>query len=229
MINIKNLSKVFRTDDMETTPLHDIDFAIKKGEFVAVMGPSGCGKSTLLNLVGLLDKPTKGSYEFLGSQVADKSESELSAIRKANIGFIFQSFNLIDELSVYENIELPLLYIGLAGNERKSKVDALMEKMGIGHRKQHYPKQLSGGQQQRVAVCRALVSEPALILADEPTGNLDSSSGEEVMNTLVELNKNGSTIMMVTHSQEHAYYGSRLVKMLDGKFVSEDIKDKQPA
>lgn len=229
MIKISQLSKVYRTDEMETTPLHDLDFAIKPGEFVSVMGPSGCGKSTLLNLVGLLDKPTSGSYLFNGVEVANKSEAELSAIRKANIGFIFQSFNLIDELSVYENIELPLLYLGITTAERKEKVNAIMTKMGIEHRKQHYPKQLSGGQQQRVAVCRALISEPSLILADEPTGNLDSSSGKEVMDTLVELNKNGSTIMMVTHSQEHAYFGSRLVRMLDGQFVSENIEDKQPA
>ncbi|WP_445362241.1 ABC transporter ATP-binding protein [Microbulbifer sp. ANSA003] len=221
MIKIRNLSKSYFTDELETTPLKNIDFDIDKGEFVAVMGPSGCGKSTLLNIVGLLDAPSEGSYEFLESQVADKSERQLGRIRKQNIGFIFQSFNLIDELTVYENVELPLLYQDTSASQRREKIHALLDKMGILHRENHYPKQLSGGQQQRVAVCRALITEPSLILADEATGNLDSSSGEEVMKTLVELNKQGCTIMMVTHSDEHACYAGRIVRMLDGKFVCE--------
>ncbi|CAH9050324.1 putative ABC transporter ATP-binding protein YknY [Pseudoalteromonas holothuriae] len=222
MIKMQNLSKSYFTEDLETTPLKSLNFNIEAGDFVAVMGPSGCGKSTLLNIVGLLDIPTDGSYEFLSEEMSNKQQSQLSKIRKQNIGFIFQSFNLIDELTVYENIELPLLYRGEAADQRKLKVTQILEKMGIAHRASHYPKQLSGGQQQRVAVCRALITEPSLILADEPTGNLDSASGEEVMNTLVELNKQGCTIMMVTHSDEHAKYASRIVRMLDGQFVSDE-------
>jgi putative ABC transport system ATP-binding protein len=220
MIRTENLTRIYRTEDIETTSLDAVNLAINEGEFVAIMGPSGCGKSTLMNLVGLLDNPSEGQYYFLGTEVSKFSERQRAEMRKANIGFVFQSFNLIDELTVFENIELPLLYLGLSSAERKKKTEAVMERMEILHRRKHFPQQLSGGQQQRVAVCRAIVTNPRLILADEPTGNLDSKNGEEVMKLLVQLNRQGTTVVMVTHSPEHASYAGRVVNMLDGKIVS---------
>jgi putative ABC transport system ATP-binding protein len=221
MLEMRALSQVYRTDTIETTALDAIDLDIEAGEFVAVMGPSGCGKSTLLNLMGMLDSPTSGSYLFNGQEVAGLSESRLAEVRKANIGFIFQSFNLVDELSVRENIELALLYHAVPAAERKRRTDAVMDRVGIGHRARHRPSQLSGGQQQRVAVARALVAEPKLILADEPTGNLDTNHGDEVMKMLQQLNAEGSTIVMVTHSPAHADYASRSVSMLDGRILQQ--------
>jgi putative ABC transport system ATP-binding protein len=221
MLKIHALSKVYRTDDVETTALRDINIEIAKGEFVAIMGPSGCGKSTLLNIIGMLDSPSSGEYIFNMQNVAQCREAELASVRKKNIGFIFQSFNLIDELSVRENIELALLYHGMPAALRKTKVDEVMDKVGVGHRAGHRPGQLSGGQQQRVAVARALVSQPLLILADEPTGNLDTAHGEEVMRMLRQLNQDGSTIVMVTHSPAHADYASRVINLLDGQVVVE--------
>ncbi|MBS0479484.1 MAG: ABC transporter ATP-binding protein [Proteobacteria bacterium] len=221
MLHMRALSQVYRTDTIETTALDAIDLDIEAGEFVAVMGPSGCGKSTLLNLMGMLDSPSSGSYVFNGQEVAGLSESQLAEVRKANIGFIFQSFNLVDELSVRENIELALLYHDVPAGERKRRTDAVMDRVGIGHRAKHRPSQLSGGQQQRVAVARALVAEPKLILADEPTGNLDTNHGEEVMKMLQKLNAEGSTIVMVTHSPAHADYASRTVNMLDGRILQQ--------
>jgi putative ABC transport system ATP-binding protein len=221
MLQMRALSQVYRTDTIETTALDAIDLDIEAGEFVAVMGPSGCGKSTLLNLMGMLDSPTSGSYLFNGQEVAGLSESKLAEARKANIGFIFQSFNLVDELSVRENIELALLYHAVPAAERKRRTDAVMDRVGIGHRARHRPSQLSGGQQQRVAVARALVAEPKLILADEPTGNLDTNHGDEVMKMLQQLNAEGSTIVMVTHSPAHADYASRSVSMLDGRILQQ--------
>jgi putative ABC transport system ATP-binding protein len=219
LIETQLLSKIYRTDEIETYSLDSINFSINTGEFVAIMGPSGCGKSTLLNILGLLDKPSSGKYLFDGNEVSHLNEKQGAGIRKANIGFVFQSFNLIDELSVFENIELPLLYLNINKTERKNRVNEVMERMEISHRKKHFPQQLSGGQQQRVAVCRAIVSKPKLILADEPTGNLDSKNGEEVMKLLKQLNDTGSSIIMVTHSEEHAKYAGRIIKMLDGKIV----------
>ncbi len=219
LIETQLLSKIYRTDEIETYSLDSINFSINTGEFVAIMGPSGCGKSTLLNIIGLLDKPSSGKYLFDGNEVSHLNEKQGAGIRKANIGFVFQSFNLIDELSVFENIELPLLYLNINKTERKNRVNEVMERMEISHRKKHFPQQLSGGQQQRVAVCRAIVSKPKLILADEPTGNLDSKNGEEVMKLLKQLNDTGSSIIMVTHSEEHARYAGRIIKMLDGKIV----------
>ncbi|MBL8299385.1 MAG: ABC transporter ATP-binding protein [Rhodanobacteraceae bacterium] len=219
MIEVTRLSKVFRTDEVETTAVDNIDFVVREGEFVALMGPSGCGKSTLMHIIGLLDSPSSGSYRFLGDEVAQLSERRRAGIRKHNIGFIFQSFNLIDELSVYENVELPLVYAGVAPAERRTRVAAVLTKLKMEHRSKHYPLQLSGGQQQRVAVARALVSAPKLILADEPTGNLDSRHGEEVMDTLRQLNREGSTIVMVTHSEHDASYCDRVQRLLDGKLV----------
>ncbi|WP_375421484.1 ABC transporter ATP-binding protein [uncultured Sphingomonas sp.] len=221
MLEMRALTRTYRTDTIETTALDSIDLTIDDGEFVAVMGPSGCGKSTLLNLVGMLDRPTGGSYTFNGREVANLSESQLAEFRKQSIGFIFQSFNLIDELTVRENVELALLYHPVSAAERKRRTDAAMDRVGIAHRARHRPGQLSGGQQQRVAVARALVAEPKLILADEPTGNLDTHHGEEVMRMLQTLNEQGSTIVMVTHSPAHADYASRIVNMLDGRILQE--------
>jgi len=221
MLSMRDLSRVYRTETIETTALDGIFLDVADGEFVAVMGPSGCGKSTLLNVIGMLDSPTSGSYVFDGTEVAGLSESKLADFRKRNIGFIFQSFNLVDELSVRENIELALLYHNVPAAERRTRVDEVMDKVGIAHRAKHRPSQLSGGQQQRVAVARALVASPKLILADEPTGNLDTAHGEEVMKMLQALNAEGSTIVMVTHSPAHADYAGRVVNMLDGRILVE--------
>ena len=221
MLNMRDLSRVYRTDTVETTALDSIFLDVADGEFVAIMGPSGCGKSTLLNVMGMLDSPTSGSYVFNGTEVAGLPEAKLADFRKKNIGFIFQSFNLVDELSVRENIELALLYHDVPAAERRTRVEAVMDKVGIGHRARHRPSQLSGGQQQRVAVARALVGSPNLILADEPTGNLDTQHGEEVMKMLQALNAEGSTIVMVTHSPAHADYAGRVVNMLDGRILVE--------
>ena len=221
MLSMRELARVYRTDTVETMALDGIFLDVADGEFVAIMGPSGCGKSTLLNVIGMLDSPTSGSYVFNGTEVAKMSESKLADFRKRNIGFIFQSFNLVDELSVRENIELALLYHNVPTGERRTRVDAVMDKVGIAHRARHRPSQLSGGQQQRVAVARALVANPKLILADEPTGNLDTAHGEEVMKMLQALNAEGSTIVMVTHSPSHADYAGRVVNMLDGRILIE--------
>jgi putative ABC transport system ATP-binding protein len=221
VLTLTNLRKAYRTETVETTALADIDLHIDAGEFVAIMGPSGCGKSTLLNIIGLLDRPTSGSYSLEGRAVAGLAEGDLTDIRKRRIGFIFQNFNLIDELSVRENVELALLYHGISAADRRARVDAVLDKVGIAHRANHRPSQLSGGQQQRVAVARAVVAAPALILADEPTGNLDTAHGEEVMRMLRGLNDEGSTIVMVTHSPAHADYAGRTVNMLDGRVLVE--------
>ena len=221
MLTMTGLTKTYRTDTVETTALDSVDLDIADGEFVAIMGPSGCGKSTLLNVMGMLDSPSSGSYIFNGNEVAGLSEAQLAETRKSNIGFIFQSFNLVDELTVRENVELALLYHHFPASERKARVERVLDKVGIGHRAKHRPTQLSGGQQQRVAVARALVGEPKLILADEPTGNLDTAHGEEVMRMLRQLNQEGSTIVMVTHSPGHADYAGRVVNMLDGKILIE--------
>tara|TARA_R110001592_G_scaffold44647_2_gene143440 strand:- start:346 stop:1029 length:684 start_codon:yes stop_codon:yes gene_type:complete len=221
LIKTEGLAKLFRTDEVETTALDAINLEISEGEFTSIMGPSGCGKSTLLNILGLIDNPDGGKYWFLGEEVANYSERQRAILRKENIGFVFQSFNLIDELNVYENVELPLIYTKTPPQERKKKVEAVLEKMNMAHRMKHFPQQLSGGQQQRVAVARALVNTPNLILADEPTGNLDSEHGAEVMKILSSLNDEGTTIVMVTHSPEDAAVGKRIVRMLDGKIVSE--------
>src|SRR5688572_4834695 len=226
MIKTENLSKVFRTDEIETTAINKLSIEIKQGEFVAMMGPSGCGKSTLLSILGLLDNPTSGSYYLLGKEVSKFSERQRADMRKENIGFVFQSFNLIDELTVYENIELPLLYLKISASERKKKTMAVMEKMSIAHRKDHFPQQLSGGQQQRVAVARAVITDPKIILADEPTGNLDSKNGNEVMAMLSTLNEAETTIIMVTHSQHDAGFSNRVINLLDGQVITENIKDK---
>ena len=225
MIKVSNLSKIFRTEEIETTALNGVSFEIKGGEFVAIMGPSGCGKSTLLNILGLLDNPTEGSYLFGDTEVAKLKEKERTKFRKGNIGFIFQSFNLIDELNVYDNIELPLRYLDIPASERKQKVTEMMKRMNISHRAKHFPQQLSGGQQQRVAIARACVANPKLILADEPTGNLDSKNGREVMQLLQELNREGATIVMVTHSQKDASMAQRTIDLFDGKIVS-DVKNE---
>ncbi len=222
MITTKNLSKIYRTEDVQTTALNEVTLNINEGEFVAIMGPSGCGKSTLLNILGLLDDASKGSYQFLGNEIVGTNERARSGYRKKNIGFIFQNFNLIDELNVFENIELPLIYNSISSSERKKRVEEIMEKINVSHRSKHYPQQLSGGQQQRVAVARALVTKPKLILADEPTGNLDSTNGNEVMNLLAELHREGSTIVMVTHSSYDAGFASRIVNMKDGQIFSEE-------
>ena len=221
MLSMRELSRVYRTDTIETSALSSISLDIADGEFVAIMGPSGCGKSTLLNIIGMLDSPSSGSYVFNGHEVAGLSEGKLADVRKHNIGFIFQSFNLVDELSVRVNIELALLYHDVASAERRRRVDEVMDKVGIAHRAKHRPSQLSGGQQQRVAVARALVGSPKLILADEPTGNLDTHHGEEVMRMLQQLNREGSTIVMVTHSPSHADYAGRVINMLDGQILIE--------
>jgi putative ABC transport system ATP-binding protein len=224
LIRLEELTKVYRSDSVETTALNHINIDVKRGEFVAVMGPSGCGKSTLLNIVGMLDNPSSGSYWFLGEDVAGYGESRLSDIRKRNIGFIFQSFNLIDELTVRENIELALLYHKVSASERKERAFEVMERMEIAHRADHMPSQLSGGQQQRVAVARAVIAEPNLILADEPTGNLDSHNGQEVMELLTQLNQQGTTILMVTHSPAHAEYARRDISLFDGEVITESLR-----
>ena len=221
MIKTVALEKIFRTEEVETLALNKATIEVKEGEFVAIMGPSGCGKSTLLNILGLLDNPSSGEYYLNGTEVSKYTEAQRTKLRKGIIGFVFQSFNLIDELNVYENIELPLLYMGVSAAERKKKVQEAMERMAIVHREKHFPQQLSGGQQQRVAIARAVVANPKLILADEPTGNLDSKNGQEVMNLLSELNKEGTTIVMVTHSQHDAGFASRIINLFDGQVVSE--------
>ena len=224
MIQTKELTKVFRTDEIETTALNKVNLDVNSGEFVAIMGPSGCGKSTLLNIIGLLDNPSEGELFFDGAEVARYKERQRTNLRKGNIGFVFQSFNLIDELTVYENVELPLLYMNVSSSERRKKVGEVLDRMKIAHRKKHFPQQLSGGQQQRVAISRAVVTKPKLILADEPSGNLDSANGEEVMNLLTELNKEGTTIIMVTHSPSDAEKAHRIVQLFDGHIVTENIK-----
>ena len=221
MITLKNIKKVFETEDVQTWALQNVDLEVKKGEFVAIMGPSGCGKSTLLNILGLLDNPTKGTYLLNGTDVSKFTESQRTDLRKGVIGFVFQSFNLIDELNVFENIELPLLYMGIPKAERKKRVEEAMERMAIAHRVKHFPQQLSGGQQQRVAIARAVVANPKIILADEPTGNLDSKNGKEVMELLTQLNKEGTTVVMVTHSQHDAGYAGRVINLFDGQVVNE--------
>jgi putative ABC transport system ATP-binding protein len=226
MIKTIDLVKVFRTDEVETTALNKVNIEVQDGEFAAIMGPSGCGKSTLLNILGLLDNPTGGSYLFMGKEIAGLREKQRTTLRKGNIGFVFQSFNLIEELTVFENIELPLLYLKISGSERKRRVDAIMERMKMIHRKNHFPQQLSGGQQQRVAIARAVVSKPLLILADEPTGNLDSANGAEVMALLTELNEDGTTIIMVTHSLSDAEKTHRIIHLFDGHIVTENIQKK---
>jgi putative ABC transport system ATP-binding protein len=220
MIKTNDLTKIFRTEEVETTALNKVTINVKEGEYVAVMGPSGCGKSTLLNILGLLDNPTSGSYIFNGTEVANLRERDRTIFRKGNIGFVFQSFNLIDELTVYENVELPLIYLKMKTSERKKRVEDVLTRMKIGHRARHFPQQLSGGQQQRVAIARAVVANPKLILADEPTGNLDSKNGIEVINLLTELNKEGTTIIMVTHSDRDAGYAHRIVNLFDGQVMN---------
>ena len=223
MIKITELEKVYRTEEVETVALNKLTIEVKEGEFVAIMGPSGCGKSTLLNILGLLDDPDKGSFVFNNIEVAHFNERKRADLRKHNIGFVFQSFNLIDELTVYENVELPLIYTGVKPADRKARVEKVLDKVQIMHRRNHYPQQLSGGQQQRVAVARAVVNNPKLILADEPTGNLDSNNGNEVMELLTELNEQGTTIVMVTHSEHDARYSHRIIRMLDGQTVTQNI------
>ena len=220
MIKTKSLQKIFKTEEVETWALHDVSLEIHEGEFVAIMGPSGCGKSTLLNILGLLDNPSNGTYELNGVEVSKLSEADRTNLRKGVIGFVFQSFNLIDELNVYENIELPLLYMGVPKDERKRRVEEVMKRMDISHRVKHFPQQLSGGQQQRVAIARAVVANPKIILADEPTGNLDSKNGKEVMDLLTQLNKEGTTVVMVTHSQHDAGYATRTINLFDGQVVN---------
>jgi len=224
VIRTQDLKRVFSTDEVETIALEQVTLEIKEGEFVAIMGPSGCGKSTLLNILGLLDYPTEGNYYFMEKEVTNYQERKRALLRKSHIGFVFQNFNLIEELTIYENIELPLIYVGVDSKDRRQKVDAIMEEMRITHRRNNFPSQLSGGQQQKVAVARAVVAKPRLILADEPTGNLDSTNGEEVMNLLARLNKSGTTIVMVTHSQRDAEYSRRIVHLFDGKIVTENIR-----
>jgi putative ABC transport system ATP-binding protein len=223
MIRTNDLTKIFRTEEVETTALNKVNLHVKEGEYVAIMGPSGCGKSTLLNILGLLDNPTSGSYMFNGTEVANLRERDRTIFRKGNIGFVFQSFNLIDELNVYENVELPLIYMKMKAGERKKKVEDALSRMKIGHRAKHFPQQLSGGQQQRVAIARAVVANPKLILADEPTGNLDSKNGLEVINLLSELNKEGTTIVMVTHSDHDAGFAHRIINLFDGQIVDSPM------
>ena len=225
MIRTNNLKKIYRTEEVETIALDNASIEIKEGEFVSIMGPSGCGKSTLMNILGLLDNLSDGEYYFLGTNVSKYTERQRALMRKQNIGFVFQSFNLIDELTIYENVELPLLYLKMSSSERKKKVTDVLERMQIMHRRNHFPQQLSGGQQQRVAVARALVANPKIILADEPTGNLDSSHGDEVMKMLTGLNENGTTVVMVTHSPTYAEYGNRIIHLFDGHVVSENFQE----
>lgn len=225
MLKVENLKKSFFTEEIETIALNGVSFEVKEGEFVAVMGPSGCGKSTLLNILGLLDNPTGGTYSLLGKEVGNLRENERTQFRKGNLGFVFQSFNLIDEMTVFENVELPLVYMGVKASERKKRVNEILERMNISHRSGHFPQQLSGGQQQRVAIARAVISNPKLVLADEPTGNLDSKNGQEVMLLLQELNREGTTIIMVTHSQHDAQYASRTICLFDGQIVT-DVANK---
>ena len=225
MLKVENLKKSFFTEEVETIALNGVSFEVKEGEFVAVMGPSGCGKSTLLNILGLLDNPTSGSYQLLGNEVGNLREKERTQFRKGNLGFVFQSFNLIDEMTVFENVELPLVYMGVKASERKRRVNEMLDRMNISHRAAHFPQQLSGGQQQRVAIARAVVSNPKLVLADEPTGNLDSKNGQEVMALLQELNREGTTIIMVTHSQHDAQFASRTICLFDGQIVT-DVANK---
>jgi putative ABC transport system ATP-binding protein len=229
LIRTKDLKKIYTTKEVETTALNAVNLEIEEGEYVAVMGPSGCGKSTLLNILGLIDNPTSGEYSFLEKNVGTHSERRRASLRKANIGFVFQSFNLIDELTVFENVELPLLYLGYSGVERKKGVHEVLEPMGLMPRKDHFPQQLSGGQQQRVAVARAVVARPKLILADEPTGNLDSANGEELMRLLGKLHENGTTIVMVTHSQAYAEHSQRIIHLFDGNIASENVQEKPKA
>lgn len=224
MIKAISLTKVFRTESVETTALNGINLEINEGEFLAIMGPSGCGKSTLLNLLGLLDNPTDSELWFLGQEVSQYTENSRTDLRNGNIGFVFQSFNLIDELTVFENVELPLLYAGVSVKERVERVNAALDRMQIAHRSEHFPQQLSGGQQQRVAIARAIVTNPHIVLADEPTGNLDSVNGNDVMNLLTELNRKGTTVVMVTHSEENARMAGRLVRMIDGNILTESRK-----
>lgn len=227
MIRTKKLKKIYRTDEVQTTALNEVDITIEQGEFVSIMGPSGCGKSTLLNILGLIDSPDSGEYHFLDQEVSGFSERQRAQLRKHNIGFVFQSFNLIDELSVYENIELPMLYTKTPKLERRKRTEELLEKMNMMHRRNHFPQQLSGGQQQRVAVARAIVNQPKIILADEPTGNLDSSNGDDVMKTLSALHQEGATIIMVTHSNYCAEFGDRIIRLLDGAVISENMMKRQ--
>ncbi len=227
MIKLQHLSRIFRTEDVETTALNDISLTINEGEFLAIMGPSGCGKSTLLSILGMLDSPSEGQFHFDGTELSKYSEKQLSNVRKSNIGFVFQSFNLIDDLTVRENVELPLQYQGLGKSERRQRVDEILKRVSIDHRGGHLPQQLSGGQQQRVAVARALVINPKLILADEPTGNLDSKNGEDVMAMLQELNRAGTTIVMVTHSEKDAKYASRVVRLFDGQIMLDNATETQ--
>ena len=226
IIETESLKKVYRTDVVETTAVDNINFQLSEGQFVSVMGPSGCGKSTLLHILGLIDSPTEGRYRFMGQDVSGYPERKRARLRKAHIGFVFQSFNLIEELTVYENVELPLVYARVPAHDRRPRVGAVLEKMDIAHRRDHFPAQLSGGQQQRVAVARALVNRPNLILADEPTGNLDSEHGDEVMKMLLKLNEEGTTVLMVTHSAANAAFSGRIVNLLDGKIVSDKMADR---
>ncbi len=221
MIKTENISRIFRTDAIETSALSNVNFQVQKGEFTAIMGPSGCGKSTLLNIIGLLDNPSEGQYFFDDMEVGHLKERERTRLRKGRIGFVFQSFNLIDELTVFENVELPLVYLKMNAKDRRIQVEKVLDRMNISHRKNHFPQQLSGGQQQRVAIARAVVANPGLILADEPTGNLDSKNGTEVMNLLTELNREGTTIVMVTHSQRDSAYAHRVINLFDGQIVTE--------
>lgn len=226
MIKLRDLGKVYRSSEVETVALQKVNLEVKEGEFVAIMGPSGCGKTTLLNLLGLLDNASAGSYHFMGKDATYLSEKKRSVIRKNNMGFVFQNYNLIEELNVFENVELPLIYMGVKNPERKKRVHQILDRMQLLHRKFNFPTQLSGGQQQRVAVARAVVGEPKIILADEPTGNLDSSHGEEVMRILDQINKNGTTIIMVTHSQRDASYSNRVLRLFDGQIINENILQK---
>ena len=226
IIRTVDLNKIYTTEEVETTALNEVSFEVQPGEFVSIMGPSGCGKSTLLNILGLLDNPNGGEYWFVGNEVSKHPERRRANLRKNNIGFVFQSFNLIDELTVFENVELPLLYLGMSGSDRKKRVEEVLDNMQIMHRRNHFPQQLSGGQQQRVAVARAVIARPKLILADEPTGNLDSAHGDEVMKLLTELNEAGTTIVMVTHSPAYAEYGNRIIHLFDGHIVTENIREQ---